>query len=147
MEKKELLEFLYCAKKEAELRSKMANISTIVLGECDVDYTSDLLVKGMFPIIVSGDSRKIIRLVEHNSIYKLGGIEYERGIAYLTPSVDDRFDYICDKDFNGIEDITDVRENNGSVEYAAGDNGAYINVGDYIDCLMKPVNQDKKYVR
>ena len=147
MEKKELLEFLYCAKKEAELRAKMSNISTIVLGECDVDYTSDLLNKGMFPLIVSGDSRKVLKLVENNSVYKLGGIVYENGVAYLTPTVDDRFDYICDKDFERIEEITAVRENNGSVDYAVGNDGSQINIRSYISCLMNPVNEGKRYVR
>ncbi len=144
MEKKDILEYVYCAKKEAELKEQMKNISTILLGECDISYTYELLNKGIFPAIVSGDSRKILNLVASNSIYILDGIDYEYGIAHLNPTMVDEFDYMCDRDFSSIRKITGKRENNDSVEYEAEDTGAYVNVKDYVKCLMHPVNVNNR---
>ena len=146
MNKKDVLDYVSSTKKELELKDQMKFINTIILDNCDISYTHELLNRGIFPLIVSGDSHKVLKLVENNAIYRLGEISYENGVAYLTPGLNDKFDFICDSSYENVENVEGIMISNNKISYKL-EGGSYINLEDYIDFIMNKKNKDKKLVR
>ena len=147
MNKKDVLDFVTSSKRELELRDRMNSISTIILDNCDISYTHELLNKGIYPLIVSGDSHKVLRLIESNNIYSLGEINCENGVAYLTPGLNDKFDFICDSSYENVEAVTGIQIGNNNISYKI-ENGSYINLEDYISFIInKDKSKEKHLVR
>ena len=146
MNKKDVLDYVSSTKKELELKDQMKFINTIILDNCDISYTHELLNRGIFPLIVSGDSHKVLKLVENNAIYRLGEISYENGVVYLTPGLNDKFDFICDSSYENVENVEGIMISNNKISYKL-EGGSYINLEDYIDFIMNKKNKDKKLVR
>lgn len=146
MNKKDVLDYVSSTKKELELKDIMKSINTIILDNCDISYTHELLNRGIYPLIVSGDSQKVLRLVSDNNIYRLGEIAGEDGVAFLTPGLNDKFNFVCDNSYENIETIEGIMISNNTISYKL-ESGSYINLDDYIGFVMNKDKKEKQLVR
>ena len=146
MNKKDVLDYVSSTKKELELKDNMKSINTIILDNCDISYTHELLNRGIYPLIVSGDSQKVLRLVSGNNIYRLGEITGEDGVAFLTPGLNDKFNFVCDNSYENIETIEGIMISNNTISYKL-ESGSYINLDDYIGFVMNKDKKEKQLVR
>jgi len=143
MKGQDVLDYIVCAKKELELREEMkkSKNKVLLIGCSDISMSHELMSKGMYPLVVSGNPEDIIKLVEYNDAYLLHGVFLDRGFAYLKPNENMKFNYCYDEEFNHMNEITGVRNFNGHMIYSFDHLNDYNDIDDIRENILSELEE------